>query len=178
MSTRVAFIGKAGSGKTTLAREIQKRITEINGPTRILSFATPIKALVDDIGLERGTEEYRRACQVIGQYLRDEVELSWWVDILDQKIHGNVIIDDVRYYNEAECLSYNDFYFVYLDVPDEVRLERRPDLADAGIINHSSESEIDDFKREFTHLRLIHPFTVEDAVEGIINGVQTFTGNW
>src|SRR5690554_2612545 len=130
MSTRVAFIGKAGSGKTTLAQEIQKRITASQGPTRILSFATLIKELVSDIGLEPESEEYRRACQVIGQYLRDEVDSSWWVDILDQKINGNVIVDDVRYYNEAEMLSYNDFFFVYLDVPDEVRLERRPDLAD------------------------------------------------
>lgn len=176
---RVGFIGKAGSGKSTLAHALtQHPYFTSNGNVQILSFATPIKEIVDEIGLERGTEEHRRACQIFGQYLREKVDEEWWVRILGNNITQNCIVDDVRYTNEADMLAYEDFYLVYLDVPDEVRFERRPDLVDDGIINHSSESEIDKFKRQYTNLRLVHPFTVEEAVERIINGIQTFTGNW
>lgn len=119
----IAISGKKGAGKTTLAKNLQKKLS---GNWEILPLAQPIKGLcgwvLDQHILADLTEEeknkptvlsmtVRKLCQKVGTALR-EVHPAFWIRIWDTRSQGlarlypqqglNFIVDDLRYMNEYD----------------------------------------------------------------------------
>jgi dephospho-CoA kinase len=118
---RIGIMGKMGSGKTTLANNI---IKQAPGFVRY-SFGEKVKTIAKDLfGVDY---KDRNLLQAIGSKMRD-IRSSVWIDYVINQIvsQGNslVVIDDVRYLDEIEALQRCGFYLIYLDTPEETRLNR------------------------------------------------------
>jgi hypothetical protein len=174
--TKVAFIGKMFSGKTTAANIL----TDEFDYTR-LAFADPVKEIAATLlrtmrneleiyyGVEpqyqewtystiqerKGEPQVRQFLQFVGTQLGREIVgySNLWVDILLNSInlHDNIIVDDCRFANEAEALSNNGFVIVRVDRPIEDRLalmhEKYP-INYQDILSHASELELDSFEAD------------------------------
>ena len=136
---RVALIGPAGVGKTTHARELQKKYKG-----DVLSFATPLKKILRDLWGERmdDPEFAREQAQKLGTDYVRTVDPSIWIEKLVEKISldRNVFVDDCRFFNEYLALRRAGFTFIRLSA-DEVSLARRRPQMTAEQRNHSSEVE-------------------------------------
>lgn len=119
----IGIAGRAGSGKSTMARLIRNNLGHVN----VLKFARPLKAatrgLLIDVGYssdeaERAIEgdlknvhdprlggySPRDMMQAIGNGLRTELDDAFWVELWRVRARMStchVIVDDVRYANEA-----------------------------------------------------------------------------
>ena len=154
----IALAGKAGSGKSTIAKFLHHDLQDTYGiKNEVASFATPIKdmakALTDYIDEEipdkndeflNSGRSYRYVLQTLGtEWGRNLICNSFWTDILDKRIASkncHIIIDDLRFKNELEWLkSKNDNFAIYVkrNVDD---LERR----DKSLFEvlHESENNI------------------------------------
>lgn len=173
--TNIALLGKAGSGKTELAKSIED--THVK-----LSFATPVKELsvelynktAEFLGVDsranieqfysKTTKPYFRILmQVVGteigrQYFGEHV----WVDALRPAIeyhieHGNpIVVDDVRFTNEYTMLSSYGFKMVLIN---------RPNIGDS---KHSSENIPSESLEEMKRMGLTvidNDGTLEELVE-------------
>ena len=133
---KVAFCGSMGSGKTHAANQLQ-----IKTNATIMSIAKPIKEVVSRMNLkDAGRGEHI----MVGTVGRADKE-RFGREILIALISRFVIVDDVRFENEAKVLKENGFTIIYLDVPWHVRfnrvLKRSEDLRD-HIQYFANESEI------------------------------------
>ena len=80
-----------------------------------------------------------------------EIDPNVWVNYIENKYNSNskVIIDDLRYENEAIMLKKNGFFIIKLEISHELQHKRIKNLYkcdyDSHIknINHQSESSID-----------------------------------
>lgn len=117
----IAIVGEAGSGKTTLAREIA-RLT--GGDVK--SFADPLRDIVahidplvehevswNDAILELGYTEAKEEYPLVRQYLQrtgDAIrgaQPDFFVELMGDAIRrtaGHIVVDDVRFENEYELL--------------------------------------------------------------------------
>lgn len=131
----IGFTGLARAGKTTAARRLLEQLDKQGLPVEFLSFATPVKAAVEAIGLsrERDGHIWRQAAQVIGHEMRNQVKMSFWVDLMKERMADHrpgtiFVIDDVRYGNELALCDTK----IYIDASKRLDL-REPVYA------HSSE---------------------------------------
>jgi hypothetical protein len=143
----IAFIGNKGHGKTTAA----KYLVNNYGYTR-MSFADPVKDITVDmlnvmrdhlhmehIEIDRGIleawkqyEPVRKLLQLVGTELGRDFfgEEDIWVKQMERKLEDvpeivenkRVVIDDLRFINEAEMLRERGFTLVLLDRPDVPRI--------------------------------------------------------
>jgi dephospho-CoA kinase len=143
----IGLIGKLGAGKTFAAQHLIDKY----GFQRI-SLATPIKDIMSEyLGIRDKTHpDYRRMAQKIGtDWFRSEYP-DIWIDYMIKKskeINHNYICDDVRFVNEAEKLINNNWILIYLDCPEDIRIERckkRDGVFDYSTLNHPSETGVDD----------------------------------
>lgn len=148
-------MGKKGSGKSTLARHLAGFGYEV------ISFAMPIKDIcVETLRMSHrvvyngtpeekettflGKRSYRQIMQDVGTFFR-EIDPDIWVRNAEQRIKimlgwgRNVVIDDLRFPNEAEML-------VRLGAKI-VRVVR--DSAD-GNDTHVSETALDTYRPDIT----------------------------
>ena len=116
----IAFAGPAGVGKTTIAHAFSG---VYNG--KILSFAKPLKQSLsvltglppkyfDKIELKEKqipglTDSPRTLMQKFGtEFVRDMVHPNFWIwrmkNLIDKEKKCNIIIDDVRFDNEAQFI--------------------------------------------------------------------------
>jgi cytidylate kinase len=114
----VGIAGYAGSGKTTVARHLVDSL----GYTR-LSFATPIRQALMAMGVHesyltdhkhieipRIGHTARYLMQTLGtEWARATVNRNFWLYLMDnaittQPIGNNIVVDDVRFDNEADYL--------------------------------------------------------------------------
>lgn len=107
---KIAFCGKAGSGKTALS----SYLAETYGFKK-MSFADAVKEIAYKyFGMRK---KDRRLLQQIGQKMR-AIDKNVWVNILVNKLeygqHLNIVIDDVRFLNEAKALKDKDFIIIKL----------------------------------------------------------------
>lgn len=166
----IALVGKARSGKDTVARRLGQRFAY----TRV-AFADPLKVMaldvnpyigpdavgwrlrdmVEDIGWDRAKEEYpevRRILQYIGQTVRG-LDPKFWLnqglDKLDVADRWNlpVVVTDVRYLNEAEALKNRGFMLVRITRPATGAAMTMGQIRAAM---HDSETELDGFECERT----------------------------
>lgn len=152
----ILIAGKAGVGKTTLAKMIAEEAFHLGLLPKLVSFAGPIKTMAAERGYakEDHPEKYRDFCQAYGGIKREE-DPDYWVkrydmellktlkneklDIAKKKKHWErcIIADDCRYLNEVGLgmrykaillfISYGDRSIPHED--DEWRLHHSEELA-------------------------------------------------
>lgn len=142
---RLAFIGRAGVGKTTLSRSLIKSYGFVR-----LSFAKPVKAFAQSIIFWRPLNKAkdRAFLQLLGNGVRDAVVKNVWIrwfefDLreLEEKGVDNIVVDDCRYLNEAQFLRDNGFVIVRL-------LGRGYDLK-GKVGEHVSETQLDEWTADY-----------------------------
>ena len=138
---KIAFVGKAGSGKTTLANYLVQKYDF----TR-LSFAKKVKQFGVAIllrGMKKNNPAFRKFLQMLGEGAR-VVDPNIWIRWLDMELTEydeagvSVVIDDCRYKNEADFLRADGFVLVKV----KGRLARLPD----ELTKHVSEVELDEIE--------------------------------
>lgn len=143
VSMKVAFCGSMGSGKTYASNELRNGV---DGDCKVLSIAHPIKDIVQDMG------QVGRACHIMVGMIGREIKESTWIDRLLERVEKyessgvrNIIVDDVRFSNEAIALKEAGFMLIYLNTPWHVRFQRiraRTDDLNAHIAWFAHPSEI------------------------------------
>lgn len=125
----IAIVGEAGSGKTTLAREIAK----LTGGD-VKSFADPLRGIVAhidplvehemswiDVIEKLGYVEAKKQYPLVRQYLQrtgDAIrgaQPNFFVELMSDAICStdeHIIVDDVRFENEYERLRHHGFLVV------------------------------------------------------------------
>lgn len=104
----IGINGPAGSGKSTVAQAL----ADVHGFKR-LAFADPVKQIALDFGWDGEKDEKgRKLLQVIGTECGRAYNKSIWLDKMSSKIRENIrlkqrdmVIDDVRFDNEAELIK-------------------------------------------------------------------------
>lgn len=140
MLKNIAFLGKAGSGKTEAADFAAKL-----GYTK-LSFATPLK---DIASLIWGSDFDRVRLQGLGVAVRG-LDENAWVRLAVQRIEeqdGPVVVDDCRFPNEYHVLAGMGFKFIRIEAPETTRVNRLQANGKWGghdSLNHISETALDD----------------------------------
>ena len=151
----IGISGKKGSGKTTLADALHKRILLEGCACQRGSFAGGLKHISRVALLSLGVEleddwkyKYRTLLQAIGQAGRDLYQ-DLWVDLLLKSREKNapfMIVDDVRHTNEAEALRKAGFILIRLDLTNAAWASRGlvpPGQSDLD--RHISEVALDDY---------------------------------
>ena len=146
----VGIIGKMGSGKTTAANFLVEKYGFVK-----MGLADPIRLIVRDyFGIEsKADPRYRRLMQKVGTDWFRSADPDVWVKYLlrsAEKENKPIVVDDVRFPNEALALSCQGWKLVYLDCPyklRETRCRERDKQFDHSTVNHPSETGVDDILR-------------------------------
>lgn len=141
----IAFIGRAGSGKSAAAELLVKHY----GYEK-LSFAAPLK-----VGC--GTSTDRGLLQKVGQGVRDLCD-DFWVNLFVDQLHDRKAIhrftvDDARYPNEVVRLRMEGFITVRVVTHHSLRVARlraNGKLQDEAQLQHISETALDGFTADHT----------------------------
>lgn len=142
----IAFVGKAGSGKTTAAKVLERGY----GYSR-MTLAAPLKAAAVLLWGE-GAMMDRDKLQKLGYAVREIDE-----DTLINRLLANdddedlTVVDDCRFPNEYWKLTEHDYAIVRLNVPEELRvsrLMRDNKLQDREQLNHISETALDNYQAD------------------------------
>lgn len=167
---KVAFCGAMGSGKT-FAANIIKSQKEVN----IVSIAKPIKEIVLDMG-----HKGRSAHIMVGMVGR-QIDNNVWVEKLMERIGAyeaagkkDLVVDDVRFQNEAKALKEAGFTIIYLNTPWHVRYQRireRTDDLNEHIEWFAHPSEVAPEKIDRKYFDFI--CSAEEEVEKVVNKLLT-----
>lgn len=137
----IAFVGKAGSGKTTLSNYLVDKYNFVK-----LSFAKPVKDIARNYFGLKGAK-HRDLLQAIGQKMR-EIDENVWINILLRKVikinfayASSIVIDDCRYKNEAETLSKWNFILIRL-IGRQLKLTKEQS-------RHLSEMELENIHPDY-----------------------------
>lgn len=138
---RIAFRGKAGSGKSALALYLQAKYGFIR-----LSFASPFKQFVVDIfGQPLDKARMRSFLQLLGNGAR-EIDQSVWIRHLANAVSllpdaANIVVDDLRYANEQNWLEAHGFIII--------ELQGRGGLQGYEA-KHVSENELTNYPKDYS----------------------------
>ncbi len=175
--------GPAGAGKTFSAKHLMKKFGAIQA-----KFAFPVYGLAYDYF--RMDKKDRNLLQIIGTDAgRDLIDRDIWVKrfVEDTKIvqiareklglpSVGLVCDDCRFENEHQILKQNGWVGIYLNVSDEIRIERlkkRDGDAQVGTLKHSSETSLDVFKDEL--IQIDSSKSVEDTFQRLDNLIDELT---
>ena len=138
---KIAIAGKMCSGKTTLCNHIIDHY-----PHHIKkSIAGKVKEIATEMfGMK---EKDRKLLQQIGTQFRT-IDNNVWINYVVKDNLPNVIIDDLRYLNEAKILKENGWYIIRININEKLQTERIKQTYNnwedhIQNINHESELEID-----------------------------------
>lgn len=127
---RIGIIGRMASGKTTLAQEILRESKRFAKDTQAsytrLSFASKVKALTHELFPDQvATSKPRHLYQCVATQMK-VIDPDVWVKavVRELPLHTHIVIDDVRHDNEFTSLRKHGFKMIYLDVSDDIRLQR------------------------------------------------------
>jgi len=118
----IAFIGKAGVGKTTWATNlISNSVDLFDIPFKNVSFANHVKRIaIEEFEMEN---KDRRLLQIIGRVGR-ALDPFLWVKFSLEDMIGNITVDDCRFVNEFLVLKLLGFKTFFLKCADDVRIGR------------------------------------------------------
>jgi hypothetical protein len=159
----IGLCGKAGSGKTTIAKELAAKY----GGWR-MSFASPIKAILKDYFFwdgETKDAKWRKAMQYLGtEFGRTIVDDEIWLKHMERQISlvadTTIIIDDVRFDNEAKWIKDNGGIVVNVMREESYNLEENK--------NHASEQGV---HIDYIDLAVYNDYNVASAVDNIFSRV-------
>lgn len=143
---KIAICGKMCSGKTTLAKKLM-----LDNPLLVhKSIASKVKAIAIELyGMkEEPTKKDRWLLQQIGTRLR-EIDPDVWINAIVNSPDEHVVVDDLRYENEARVLKEHGWVIIRLDVtPEEQRariIRTYPDTYEKHLelLTHESEMQLD-----------------------------------
>lgn len=153
---RIAFVGPMASGKTWCANYFVNNHNFIK-----ISFADKLKAICYELyGIQSKDGKAREILQEVGQDLRKH-DPNVWIKYTLNKVNDiennwgfkGVVIDDVRYVNEAKALKKNGFLLIGVETDITVRADRirklYPNLPEA-VHDHTSEQELRDIQVDFS----------------------------
>lgn len=175
MYPNVGIVGKLGSGKTSLANYL---VSEF-GYCKV-SFADPMKRMVKEFfGVEKGHPQYRELMQKLGTDWFRSVDEDVWVKYLLNNTTGDgLVIDDVRFPNEAKGLLNAGWALVYLDCNEPIRIERvmkRDGSFDPACLTHASETGVDEIIRVYQpKLHYINAEASVDEVNEYLRGLIVY----
>lgn len=156
----IAFTGLATSGKTTAAKPL------ISRGFRLISFATPVKRMIEALTLCKDKnarpdilcgKTIREAYQSLGtDWGRRMIGDDIWVNIGRNAITSEllcedtrgVVLDDLRFNNEALCVKALGGLVIEVQRPGLVRMDHAseagisPELIDLTIHNLGSEMDL------------------------------------
>ena len=137
---KIAITGKMCSGKTTIAN----MLLQIDKSYKKVSFADKIKELAIDLFDMK--EKDRNLLQSIGTSMRS-INPDVWVNYIIKCDEKHIIIDDLRYENEARILKDNNWYIIRLNITDKLQKSRiiktYPDTFQDHLNNLRHESELE-----------------------------------
>jgi hypothetical protein len=155
----IGITGLAGSGKSTLASELVHRMGGLSR-TAVLPFATPIKNIVAGMGIpikDKDTpciEAYgqtpRDIMKAIGKLGRD-VHPDFWVNVWLRNVanahwFNDIIVDDVRYPNEAAAIRGLGGWIINVTRPGVVQVDHETETQvipwDMQIVNDGSHQDL------------------------------------
>lgn len=151
---RIALSGPAHSGKSTAALYLCDHF----GFQRV-SFSTPLKRMVARnrgvtlAYLEQNKQNFREELQTLGHGMRQS-NPDYWVEMLDRELSATyyrndtpLVLDDLRYTNEAKYLKNNKWYLVRIAISPDALNERRKRLNISGgeWANHVTEHYLDGY---------------------------------
>lgn len=175
MHQNIYFSGKAGTGKTKLCEYLVKKYNYIQA-----KMAYPIYAICENyLGMKT---KQRLPLQHAGTEVgRGKISEDIWVnrftediwiaqetsrDLYNKEIH--FCSDDTRFRNEHEALKEAGWVGIYLDSPEDIRIQRleaRDGDASVENLNHISELSIDEFKDEL--IKVDTSGSLEQAYENL-----------
>ena len=156
---------------------------------RQAKFAYPVYNIgYDYFDMSRNTKD-RELLQTIGTDAgRDTVDKDIWVKRFVQdtqivqitrKLMGEedagFVCDDCRFPNEHKILQQSGWIGIFLNVPDEIRIERlkkRDGDAQAATLGHASEVSVDEFKGEL--IQIDSSGTLEETYAQIDKLLESF----
>ncbi len=155
----IAFSGKRESGKTSCAMYLVNQFG-----AKLISFADALREELVALGYDKSIIYAKPTPAVIRNLLiahgeaRRYTDPDYWAKILLGKIApayvdgtGLVVIDDMRYVNEADKLRFHGATLV------RVELLNRDDHVDfvQGVDDNSSETDLDDYSFDY-HIKANH----------------------
>ena len=168
-SPNIAVIGKMGSGKTTVAELLVEHFHY-----RRLAFAGTHPGGVRDVAVRMwGTaaQNDRDKLQALGMFGRQIDQDTWVRNAVAQLNDKNrlpdgpidddghalidhpVVVDDMRFPNEAWELKGRDFIVVRVVAPRHIRIARlraNGKLTDEAQLDHESEKQLDSWPEDYT----------------------------
>ena len=155
----MAFIGKAGCGKTTLANYLVHSNNFVK-----LSFATHLKRIAEEIlirPIDKTNPLDRKFLQQLGTELGRARQKDIWIQHFHKSFRNtkqcDYVVDDCRFLNEAEYLKSNGFIIIKIT-------GRQLDLGDNA--KHASEVEQDQIKAD---CEINNNGTLEETIEILDN---------
>jgi len=177
----VAFYGKMGAGKSTLANALKNYYTNVRQDCYYYpitySFGAGVKKCAKDYF---DTEKKDRDLLVgIGMKMR-EVHEDVWIDYLQRnmqkdakkcqqlKIRHIPIVDDLRFKNEYDYLIENEFKIIKVDISPDLQEHRLRQLYPNDWETHINySSHVSENNTLEYHLELNSKYSVEDNLNRI-----------
>ena len=131
---KIAIAGQMASGKTTLAESLVKI-----GYKKV-SLAGKVKEIARDL-FHMG-EKDRPLLQKIGMKMR-EIRPSVWIDYIIHlgEEYDNLVIDDVRFANEAKVLKEAGWTIIRLNIEEPLQKERLQNTYDDWEVHWNSRGD-------------------------------------
>lgn len=164
--TGVAISGRAGAGKSTLARVILEQRPDL----RAGSFASALKRDLQKIGIAKGDPGFREIAQLYGtEHCRVKYGPDYWVERLRGGTHGaatlaGLVIDDMRFPNEHAACGADRLLLVRVHAEESVRTKR----LGYPCPEHESETALEDYPHPI-HVRTDDGRPVEELAAGIVH---------
>ena len=115
---KIAVFGKMASGKTYISKSLA-----LHYNLEIYSFGKKVKELANDLFMMDGKD--RRLLQMITDKMKEMNPDVWLNYVIKQiKDKDNIIIDDLRFPNEAIKLKKMGFTIIGLNIDPEIQLKR------------------------------------------------------
>lgn len=151
----IGLIGKLGSGKTTAAKHIATEYCY-----KRYSLAAPMREIVRIVYpyLDKRDPRYRQLMQKLGTDWFRAYDEDVWVNVLLSRTSLEthpVVVDDVRFPNEARILRDRGWQLIYINASDEVRKQRcidRDGHWDESVLSHPSETQIEEAAKYAHHV--------------------------
>jgi len=165
---KIGVMGKMGAGKTTLANEFQNQYPCFHK----FAVGDNVKKIAKMLfGMEH---KDRQLLQKIGTAMRGIDSDVWINSILTKcKQHSCVIVDDIRYVNEAIALQNEGFILIFInDVNDILQNTRMCETDSNGMTDHAPYKEHESEQQTDLLFKIAH--CIMPATVNIVDFVTFF----